>query len=218
MSANGWLQLAFFMALLLLLAKPLGTYMALVYEGRRIWLDRLLSPLERLTYRICGVNPQSEMRWTSYAAATLSLGFVSLLAVYALERLQAWLPFNPQQLPNVSADLSFNTAVSFATNTNWQAYGGEVTMSYLTQMLALAVQNFVSAATGMAVLAALVRGLTFGLISFDPSITSCCRLPSSSPWPSCRRVWCKTSNSTRRFRFCNLSPTTRQRSARTGGP
>lgn len=124
MSANGWFQLGLYLALLLLLAKPLGTYMAAVYETRRTWLDRLLGPLERLTYRVCGVNPQSEMRWTTYAAAALSLALVSVLAVYALQRFQAWLPLNPQKLANVPADLSFNTAVSFATNTNWQAYGG----------------------------------------------------------------------------------------------
>ncbi|HEX7377359.1 MAG TPA: potassium-transporting ATPase subunit KdpA [Pirellulales bacterium] len=160
MSANGWFQLGLYVALLLLLAKPLGTYMAAVYEARRTWLDRLLGPLERLTYRVCGVNPQNEMRWTTYAAAALSLALVSVFAVYALQRFQGWLPLNPQKLANVPADLSFNTAVSFATNTNWQAYGGEVTLSYFTQMFGLAVQNFVSAAMGMAALVALVRGLT----------------------------------------------------------
>lgn len=160
MSTNGWFQLGLYLALLLLLARPLGTYMAAVYESRRTWLDRVIGPLERLTYRVCGIDPHSEMRWTSYASAALSLGLFSLLIVYALLRFQTRLPLNPQMLPDVPADLSFNTAVSFATNTNWQAYGGEVTLSYLTQMLGLAVQNFISAAMGMAVLVALVRGFT----------------------------------------------------------
>ncbi|MGH7139723.1 MAG: potassium-transporting ATPase subunit KdpA, partial [Pirellulales bacterium] len=129
------------------------------YEGRRTWFDPLFRPLERLTYRLCGVDPQAEMRWTTYAAAALWFGLVGLFAVYALQRFQASLPLNPAGLDSVLADSSFNTAVSFSTNTNWQGYGGEVTMSYVPQMLGLAVQNFVSAAMGMAVLVALIRGL-----------------------------------------------------------
>jgi K+-transporting ATPase ATPase A chain len=159
MTANGWFQLALYMLILLLLAKPLGSYMAAVYEGRRTWFDPLFRPLERLTYRLCGVDPQAEMRWTTYAAAALWFGLVSLFVVYGLQRFQALLPLNPAGLGPVSADSSFNTAVSFATNTNWQGYGGEVTMSYVPQMLGLAVQNFVSAAMGMAALVALIRGL-----------------------------------------------------------
>ncbi len=160
MTANGWFQLGLYLGLLLLLAKPLGAYMAAVYEGRRTWLDAALRPVERLTYRLCGVDPQSEMRWTTYAAAMLWFSAVGFVAVYLLQRFQASLPLNPQGLGPVSPDSSFNTAVSFATNTNWQGYGGEVTMSYLTQMLALAVQNFVSAAAGMASLVAFIRGLS----------------------------------------------------------
>lgn len=173
MTANGWFQLGLYVAILLLAAKPLGSYMAAVYDGRRTWFDALLGPLERLTYRLCRVNPRAEMRWATYAAAALWLALVGVLAVYALERFQASLPLNPQGIGPVSADSSFNTAVSFATNTNWQGYGGEVTMSYATQMLALAVQNFISAAMGMAALVAVIRGLarrsseTIGNFWFD---------------------------------------------------
>ena len=173
MTANGWFQLALYLAILLLLAKPLGTYMAAVYEGRRTWFDPIFGPLERLTYRICGIDPKAEMRWTTYAAATLWFALISLFAVYGLQRFQASLPLNPAGLGPVSADSSFNTAVSFSTNTNWQGYGGEVTMSYVPQMLGLAVQNFVSAAMGMAVLVALIRALarrsmeTIGNFWFD---------------------------------------------------
>jgi K+-transporting ATPase ATPase A chain len=158
MTANGYLQLAFFVVVLIALAKPLGVYMASVYEGRS-FATRLGAPLEHLIYRLCGVDASKEMRWTQYALAMLWFNLLGLLAVYALQRLQAYLPFNPQAFGAVSPDSSFNTAVSFASNTNWQGYGGESTMSYLTQMLALTVQNFVSAATGMAVLIALIRGL-----------------------------------------------------------
>ncbi len=132
--------------------------MARVYEGRPIGLDRVLGWLERLIYRLCGVRSGEEMGWKAYAVAMLLFNFLGFLAVYLLQRLQGALPLNPQGLGAVPPDSSFNTAVSFATNTNWQGYGGETTMSYLTQMLGLTVQNFVSAATGMAVLAAFVRG------------------------------------------------------------
>jgi K+-transporting ATPase ATPase A chain len=158
MSANGYLQLAFYVAVLLALAKPLGAYMARIYEGRPAFLNRLGAPIERLVYRLCGVHPEQEMRWTQYALAALWFSLAGFLAVYALQRFQAGLPLNPQGLAAVSPDSSFNTAISFATNTNWQGYGGESTMSYLTQILGLTVQNFVSAATGMAVLVALIRG------------------------------------------------------------
>ena len=159
MSANGWLQLGIFLALLLLLIKPLGQYMARVFDGSAAVL-RWLGPLERGLYRLCRVDASASMNWKQYALAMLMFNTLGALAVYALQRLQAYLPWNPQQLSAVSADSSFNTAVSFATNTNWQGYGGESTMSYLTQMLALAVQNFLSAATGIAVLLALIRGFT----------------------------------------------------------
>lgn len=158
MSANGYLQIAFFMVVLIALVKPLGAYMARIYEGQPALLNRVGGPIERLIYRLCGVQPEQEMRWTQYALAAIWFSLAGFLAVYALQRFQAWLPLNPQGLAAVSPDSSFNTAISFVSNTNWQGYAGEATMSYLTQMLALAVQNFVSAATGMAVLVALIRG------------------------------------------------------------
>ncbi|MDD2770571.1 MAG: potassium-transporting ATPase subunit KdpA, partial [Methylococcus sp.] len=157
MTANGLLQIFVYVGVLLALAKPLGSYMAAVYEGRSA-AARWLAPIERLIYRIAGVDPQAEMRWTGYAAAFLLFNLLGALAVFALQRFQAVLPLNPQALAGVSPDSAFNTAVSFASNTNWQGYGGETTMSYLTQMLGLTVQNFVSAASGMAVLVALIRG------------------------------------------------------------
>ena len=158
MNTSGWLQLGLYVVVLLLLAKPLGTYMAAVYEGRAPWAQRIGGPLERLIYRGAGVDPAREMGWIEYALAMLWFNLLGALVVYGLQRLQQWLPLNPQAMAAVSPDSAFNTATSFATNTNWQGYGGESTMSYLTQMLGLAVQNFVSAATGMAVLVALIRG------------------------------------------------------------
>ncbi|PPD40844.1 MAG: potassium-transporting ATPase subunit KdpA [Methylobacter sp.] len=158
MTNNSFFQIALYVITLLVLAKPLGWYMARVYEDEPAWLNRWLAPFEALIYRLSGVNPKQEMRWTDYAIAMLVFNLLGFFAVFGLQSLQASLPFNPQNLPNVSPDSAFNTAVSFATNTNWQGYGGEVTMSYLTQMLGLTVQNFVSAATGMAVLVALIRG------------------------------------------------------------
>jgi K+-transporting ATPase ATPase A chain len=158
MTENGLLQITFYIAALLLLARPLGIYMARIYENRPVFLNRLLASLEAGLYRLSGVDPEQDMRWKDYAAALLWFNVFGGLAVFLLQILQAWLPLNPQQLENVGLDSAFNTAVSFATNTNWQGYSGETTMSYLTQMLGLAVQNFVSAATGMAVLIALVRG------------------------------------------------------------
>jgi potassium-transporting ATPase potassium-binding subunit len=157
-TTNAWLQLGAYLAVLLLLAPPLGAYMARVYEGAPVALDRVLGPLERLLYRTSGVRPAQEMGWTAYAAALLLFNLAGLLAVYALERFQSALPLNPERLGAVAPPLAFNTAVSFASNTNWQAYGGETTLGYLTQMAGLTVQNFLSAATGMAVLAALIRG------------------------------------------------------------
>ncbi|MFZ2449539.1 MAG: potassium-transporting ATPase subunit KdpA [Methylovulum miyakonense] len=158
MTNNSFFQITLYVITLLALAKPLGWYMARVYEDEPVWLNRWLAPFEALIYRLSGVNPKQEMRWTDYAIAMLVFNLLGFFAVFGLQSLQASLPFNPQNLPNVSPDSAFNTAVSFATNTNWQGYGGEVTMSYLTQMLGLTVQNFVSAATGMAVLVALIRG------------------------------------------------------------
>ncbi|MCY2930819.1 MAG: potassium-transporting ATPase subunit KdpA, partial [Planctomycetota bacterium] len=158
MIANDLTEMALLLGALLLLVKPLGLYMARVYEGRPCGLDRVLGPVERLLYRLAGVNPATEMSWQRYALAMLAFSVVGFCSLYTLLRFQAALPLNPQALPAVPPDLSFNAAVSFLTNTNWQAYAGESTMSYLSQMLALAVHNFLSAATGMAVLAALIRG------------------------------------------------------------
>jgi K+-transporting ATPase ATPase A chain len=152
------LQLILYLVVLLALAKPLGTYMARVYEGGWTILDRVLGPIERLIYRVAGIRPEVEMNWKVYALAAMAFNLLGLLVVYALQRWQAFLPLNPQGLGAVTPDSSWNTAVSFATNTNWQGYGGEVTMGYLVQMSGLGVQNFVSAATGMAVLAAFIRG------------------------------------------------------------
>ena len=159
MTANGVLQILVYLAVLLLLTKPLGVYMARVYSGERTFMDRILVPIERLFYRLAGIYPDQEMDWKVYAIAMLVFNLFGLLVVYALQRLQYLLPLNPQGMAAVTPDSSFNTAVSFATNTNWQGYGGETTMSYLTQMLGLTVQNFVSAATGMAVLVAFIRAL-----------------------------------------------------------
>ncbi len=153
-------QIFLYMGVLLLLVKPLGNYMAKVYQGEHLFLSWLLSPIERFIYRFSGINPQNEMTWKVYAVALLLFNFIGLIFVYALQRFQAILPLNPQGLGAVTPDSAWNTAVSFASNTNWQGYGGEVTMSYLTQMLGLTVQNFVSAATGIAVLIALIRGIT----------------------------------------------------------
>jgi len=152
------LQLGLYLLILLLLVKPLGAYMAHVYLGEHTFLDPILKPVERLIYRLAKIHADEEMDWKIYAVAMLLFNFVGLLLLYLLQRLQPVLPLNPQNLAAVPPDLAFNTAVSFATNTNWQSYSGEATMSYLTQMLGLTVQNFLSAATGMAVLIALVRG------------------------------------------------------------
>jgi len=160
MTANAVLQLVVFLALPIAGAVPLGAYMARVYAGEAAWASRLFGPLERALYRVAGVSPNEEMSWKRYAAAVLLFNLFGALVVYALQRLQAVLPMNPGALPNVTPALAFKTAVSFATNTNWQAYSGETSLSQLTQMLGLAVQNFVSAGTGMAVLVAFVRGFT----------------------------------------------------------
>jgi potassium-transporting ATPase potassium-binding subunit len=160
MNLYSWLQVILYFVTLLLLTKPLGAYMAKVYQNERLFLDPVLAPVERFLYRLSGIDPRSEMTWKTYAIAMLVFNNLGLIAVYLLQRLQGILPLNPQGLGAVIPDSAWNTAVSFASNTNWQGYGGETTMSYLTQMLGLTVQNFASAATGMAVLAALIRGIT----------------------------------------------------------
>jgi K+-transporting ATPase ATPase A chain len=159
MTANSWIQLILFVGSLVALAKPLGSYMARVLEGKSCGLDRWLGWCERGIYRLSGVDANQEMAWRTYACAALAFNLLGIGVVYLILRLQGSLPLNPQQFAGTTPDLAFNTAVSFASNTNWQSYGGETTLSYLSQTLALTVQNFVSAATGIAVLAALIRGL-----------------------------------------------------------
>jgi potassium-transporting ATPase potassium-binding subunit len=158
MTSNGLLQIAIYFIVLLALTKPMGAYMEKVFEGRRTWMHKLLRPLEAGIYRLCGIDEAAEQRWTGYTAGLLLFSIVSLLLTYLLERAQHLLPLNPQALGPVSPDLAFNTAVSFTTNTNWQSYVPETTMSYLTEMAGLATHNFFSAAAGIAIAVALVRG------------------------------------------------------------
>jgi K+-transporting ATPase ATPase A chain len=160
MTANGWFQICFFFALVLVCAKPLGVYMARVFERERTFADPFFRPIERLIYRVTGIDESHEMRWTEYSIVMLIFSLVTLLVTYAIERLQHFLPLNPQHLANVAPDLALNTAASFTTNTNWQSYVPETTMSYLTQMLTLAYHNFFSAASGIALAIALIRGIS----------------------------------------------------------
>jgi len=153
-----WLQVILYLTVLLALVKPLGSFIARVYQGERTFLHPLMGPVERLIYRVGRVNPDTDMSWKEYTIMLLLFNLLGIFVLYALQRLQRWLPLNPMSFGPVSPDSAFNTAVSFATNTNWQGYAGETTMSYLTQMLGLAVQNFLSAATGMAALVAFIRG------------------------------------------------------------
>jgi len=158
MTVDGWVQIAIYAALLILVTKPLGGYMTRVFNGERTWFSSVLRPLEAGFYRVCGVKEAEEQHWISYAAAMLAFSFVGFVILYGIQRLQGWLPLNPQGFGAESSDLSFNTSVSFVTNTNWQSYVPEQTMSYLTQMAGLTVHNFVSAATGIALAVALIRG------------------------------------------------------------
>jgi len=158
MTVNGWIQIAIFCLAILVCVKPLGAYMARLFEGERTWLSPLLAPVERGIYRLCGIDPAEEQHWTRYTVAMLAFSLAGFVALYMMQRLQGFLPFNPQHLGTVAPDLAFNTSVSFVTNTNWQSYAGETTMSYLVQMLGLTVHNFLSAATGIALAVALIRG------------------------------------------------------------
>jgi K+-transporting ATPase ATPase A chain len=159
MTGQGWLQIALFLGVVLVLVRPLGAYMTRVFEGQRIFgMDRVLPPVEKLIYKLGGIDPKSEMTWKRYAASVLVFSLVGFLLLYLLQRVQGWLPGGPEGVGNVKPDLAFNTAVSFMTNTNWQAYSGETTMKYVTQMVGLTVQNFVSAGAGIAVVIALIRG------------------------------------------------------------
>ena len=158
MTFNGIFQFLIFLALILLATKPLGIYMTKVFTNERTFLSRILSPLERLIYKLCRIRPDQEMRWTLYSASMIGFTVVSTIVLYVIMRIQNVLPFNPAGMPAVAPDLSFNTAVSFTTNTNWQAYSGETTMSYFTQMAGLAFHNFTSAAIGISIAVAVVRG------------------------------------------------------------
>src|SRR4051794_22906671 len=159
MTLNGWLQILVFLLAIFLVTPVLGGFMARVFTRQRTWLDPVCRPIERLIYRLTGVDETHEMRWTEYAVGVLLFSVVSMAALYALQRLQGLLPFNPQGFGAVAPDLAFNTAASFTTNTNWQAYSGESTMSYFTQMAGLAYHNFVSAAAGIAIAIAFIRGI-----------------------------------------------------------
>jgi len=162
MTTNGWLQIFVFLGLIFLVTKPMGIFMAHVFQRERTFLDPVLRPIERLLYRVTGVDEEQEMRWTEYATAMLLFSGVSMLVLYLIQRIQgaSWMPFNPQHLAGVMPEhLAWNTAASFTTNTNWQVYSGETTMSYFTQMAGLAYHNFVSAATGIALAVAFIRGI-----------------------------------------------------------
>jgi K+-transporting ATPase ATPase A chain len=160
MTVNGWFQILFFLLLIFLVTKPMGVFMARVFNREHTFMDPVLRPIEKLLYRATGVDENHEMRWTEYAVSMLLFSVVSMIVLYLMQRLQAYLPLNPQKLGAVSpAHVAFNTAASFTTNTNWQAYAGESTMSYFTQMAGLAYHNFVSAATGIALAIAFVRGI-----------------------------------------------------------
>ena len=162
MTANGWLQILVFLLVVFLVTKPLGGFMARVFSRERTWLDPVMRPVERILYRLTGVDESHEMDWKEYAVALLLFSGVSMILLYVLQRVQqwAWLPWNPQKLAGVAPALAFNTAASFTTNTNWQNYSPETTMSYLTQMVGLAYHNWVSAAAGMALAIAFIRGIS----------------------------------------------------------
>lgn len=178
MTVIGWLAAFAFFAIVLALTKPVGSYMARVFAGEPTFLTPVLAPVERLVYRLCGVRQDEEMTWYAYAFSVLAFSLVSLAYLYLLLRTQKWLPLNPQHVDNMTPDLAWNTAVSFTTNTNWQFYSGETQMSYLAQMAGLAWHNFVSAAAGIAIAIAVIRGLvrtnlrTLG--NFWVDLTRCC--------------------------------------------
>jgi K+-transporting ATPase ATPase A chain len=160
MSANGWFQIGFFLLVIFLITKPLGVFLARVFSGEKTFLDPMLRPIEKLVYRLTGIDEKHEMRWTEYAVAMLLFSGASMALLYLMERVQRFLPLNPQKFANLEPGLAFGTAASFTTNTNWQAYSGESTMSYFTQMAGLAYHNFASAAVGIAVAVAVIRGIS----------------------------------------------------------
>jgi K+-transporting ATPase ATPase A chain len=177
MTNNGWFQILFYVFVIFLLTKPVGVFLAGVFEREKTFLDPVLRPVEKLIYRLTGIDEKREMRWTEYAIAMLLFSGVSMTLLYLLERAQKWLPFNPQKLPGVDPSLAFGTAASFTTNTNWQAYSGETTMSYLTQMAGLACHNFASAAVGIVLAIVVIRGIarreTANLGNFWVDMTRC---------------------------------------------
>src|SRR5436190_19605353 len=159
MTANGWFQIGLYLFVIVLVTKPMGVFMTRAFNREKTFLDPILRPIEKLVYRLTGVDERREMRWTEYATAMLLFSGVSMALLYIIERTQRWLPLNPQKFANVEPALAFGTAASFTTNTNWQAYSGESTMSYLTQMAGLAYHNFASAAVGVALAIAFIRGI-----------------------------------------------------------
>lgn len=177
MTLNGWIQIAIFCAIVTVLVKPLGGYMTRVFSGERTLMSPVLRPVERGLYAIAGVDESREQHWLTYAVAMLFLNAAGFIVLYTLQRFQGGLPLNPMDFGAVTPDSSFNTAVSFVTNTNWQGYGGESTMSYLSQMAGLTVQNFVSAATGIAIAVALIRGFSRASVrsigNFWADVTRC---------------------------------------------
>src|ERR1700689_3157431 len=177
MTMNGWIQIALYSAIIIALTKPFGGYMTRVFEGKRTFLSPLLRPIEHLFYRVSGVDEREDQHWLVYAIAMLTFTMAGFLSLYALQRLQATLPFNPQKFSAVGEHLAFNTSVSFITNTNWQSYVPETTMSYLVQMAGLTVHNFMSAATGIALAVALIRGFARrsagGVGNFWVDVTRC---------------------------------------------
>src|SRR5499427_7218033 len=160
MMANGWFQIGLYLLVILLVTKPIGVFMTRVFNREKTFLDPILRPIERLIYGLTGVDEKREMRWTEYTIAMLLFSGVSMTLLYLIERTQKWLPFNPQKFANVDPALAFGTAASFTTNTNWQVYAGESTMSYFTQMAGLAYHNFVSGAVGIALAIVLIRGIS----------------------------------------------------------
>src|SRR5881397_736441 len=159
MTQNGWFQIGLYLFVIFLVTKPLGVFMTRVFNGEKTSLDPILRPVEKLVYRLSGIDEKREMRWTEYAVAMLLFSGVTMALLYLIERTQKWLPFNPQKLGNLEPGLAFGTAASFTTNTNWQAYSGESTMSYLTQMTGLAYHNFASAAVGIVLAIVVIRGI-----------------------------------------------------------
>jgi len=159
MTQNGWFQIGLYFLIVVLITKPIGVFMSRVFSGEKTLLDQLLRPIEKLIYRVTGIDDKYEMRWTEYAIAMLLFSAASMTLLYLIERTQKWLPFNPQKLSNLEPGLAFGTAASFTTNTNWQAYSGETTMSYLTQMAGLAYHNFASASVGIVLAIVVIRGI-----------------------------------------------------------